>query len=341
MDSNLDFLNEEFDPTTMPELEGTYNPDDFKQTKEIEDTVVEDDDPKDDGATVDDWDEFVAKGGSTNGEMSEEEKAQLELINKTTGKDFKSIEEFKATLEGKKEEKVEKEEVEEPKEKPFEERVAEIETQKKNVKALLDLDGEELLRMDIKRLDKDANEDDIDLEIEALRNSGMLRSKIRELKGAISSQIDILNGKIETIKTEEEKKTEARRANNRNKLKETLQNSKKLFDAIDIPEEVSKNAYKSVVDGSFHEMLKDHKTVAKLATLLQMEESIIDAFKSAKQGGLAFENGKLAILKNAANVKPRTQSGSSDIASLFTNASPEATLEMIANDGIEYVDNKK
>jgi len=294
------------------------------------------------GSGEDDWDSYIEEQEDVV-EMSDEDKAQLELANKTVpGMNFKTLDDFREYLKNPKG-KVDEEEVVEKKKDSLEV-VVETETAAINqIKRLLESDPEELLRLKIRREDPDISEDDLDLEIEGYRNSGSFNSKVRGLKNALKNNIKEREGKIESAKQAEIDQREQKQVQKRKELQSILKNRKTLFDSFDVSEDLNKAVYKRIVSGEFVESLKDnHEEVAKLATLQVMEEEIKKAFKSLKQSGYAFESGKFSLYKNISNVKPRTQGGSADLlGNMFDTGSKGMSLEDISMDGMEFLDDKK
>ena len=363
MSGEFDFLQEEQD---FSSIEGTdaniqevinqsnHNDDDTRDgddqgslgaptdgvgSETIEDSGIK---PKNTDDNEDDWDNFVNNAEEETIEMSDEDQAQLDLANKTVpGKNFKTIKDFQDYLnnpsgkdgsEEKKEEKVF----------TLDDKLEAEDKAIVQLNALIERDNEDLIRLDIKRQDPNISEDDLDLEIEDIRNAGQLNYKARELKGKLRHQISLREGKKDGFKKEEEDKKAEVQTNNRKSLQEILKQRTTMFDSIEIDENVNKEVYRRIVSGEFHKSIKDnHAEIAKLATLQVMEEKMIKAFKSLKQSGHAFEGGKHSILNKISNVKPRTQGGSNNpLEGLFDNQEG-MDLKAISMDGMEFVDDKE
>ena len=292
----------------------------------------------------DDWDNFVANEEQTSVELSTEDQAQLDLANKTVpGKNFKTIKEFQDYLNnpsGKTDDGTE-DKTNEPV--TLESKLQGEDKIISQLNDLINKDNEELIKMDIQRQDPNIEDEDLELEIEALRNSGQLNYKAREIKSKLRNQVTLREGNKDKFKEEEENAKQGVQQQNRDDLKGVLKERTKLFDSIDISNDVNKEVYQRVISGKFHDSIRgNHAEIAKLATLQVMEEQIVSAFKSLKQSGHAFESGKHSMINKISNVKPRTQGGSGNpLEELFGSEEGGMSLKEISMDGMQFVEDKK
>lgn len=339
MSGKFDFLQGEFDPTNIPELEGEFNPDEFKQENKLEnqpngelvDSKKGLENEEDD---IDDWDSFAEKKAEED-QDSEEDIAQLEMINKISGdKKFTSVKEYQDFLAGKVEKK-EETEVE-----TLDQKIDAVNVERGKISALLDFTPEELISMSIKRDDPNATEEDIELEIQQMKDNGSFKREYRTLKSAVSNRVSQFDNSIQKLKDDDKAAISAKRVQSRTELKEAFKNNYKLFGEHEVGTDISKEAYKSIVDGTLGRDLRDQSKLMEIATLLAMRQDITKAFAQMKQSGHAFESGKYAVLSKAANVKSKnTQGGQSSFASLFEGG--DQSLEDIVENSMEFVDTSK
>lgn len=206
-------------------------------------------------------------------EFSEDE---LATLNKKLGTDFKSSEELKKSFQ--------KEEAKDE----LQQETTKLQTltnQVSYIDRFLEMEDEDLVRQqflfDAQQEKKDVNDQDVLDEIDE-KIEGM-----KELK-TLASHAKLLRSDLNTHKTNAEKsikKIESDRAGREEEVKkanvEGLQNAfaeiyeQKTFMGVPIDQEVIKKVYKDIREDNFFKSVNgDHRKIAKLAMMLELEEQI-------------------------------------------------------------------
>jgi len=217
--------------------------------------------------------------GSDEEEEEEEElDFDLEMLNKKFNTNFKTSEEFKNFLENKKDEtenEIEKEE-------------KELNTYQSNIEYFSEmrmLDHESLIRENLKNLavgnGKDLNDqdvlDEIDEEIEDMKEARTLAVNAQSLRQMIDQKIDGFKEKKSSIETKREQRKAQEQKQKDKKLQEAyadIFSEEHFFGIKPEPEEI-KSAYEKSRNSEFLTSLEsDTKLKAKVALFLELEDKI-------------------------------------------------------------------